>query len=126
MPFKKFQMNETANQIKYWQIEVVNFTIGQWNHFCRIMILHSKHNEEKTITAENLRCINTWLQFHNMYIYTYIYIYIYIVKLEDIVNKYSNTYLSIIKMKTCEVKSSTDIDSSKEINDKNSSLKLVM
>ena len=29
-------------------------------------------------------------------------------------------------MKTCEVKSSTDIDSSKEINDKNSSLKLVM
>ena len=29
MPFKKFQMNETANQIKYWQIEAVNFTIGQ-------------------------------------------------------------------------------------------------
>ena len=29
-------------------------------------------------------------------------------------------------METCEVKSSTDIDSSKEINDKNSSLKLVM
>ena len=50
MPFKKFQMNETANQIKYWQIEAVNFTIGQWNHFCRIMILHSKHNEEKILT----------------------------------------------------------------------------
>ena len=61
-----------------------------------------------------------------VYIYIHTYIYIYIVKLEDIVNKYSNTYLSIIKMKTCEVKSSTDIDSSKEINDKNSSLKLVM
>ena len=62
----------------------------------------------------------------SQYVYIYIHIYIYIVKLEDIVNKYSNTYLSIIKMKTCEVKSSTDIDSSKEINDKNSSLKLVM
>ena len=29
-------------------------------------------------------------------------------------------------METCEVKSNTNIDSSKEINDKNSSLKLVM
>ena len=62
----------------------------------------------------------------SQYVYIYTYIYIYIVKLEDIVNQYSNTYLSTIKMETCEVKSSTDIDSSKEINDKNSSLKLVM
>ena len=40
----------------------------------------------------------------------------YIDKLDDIVNKYSNTYHSTIKMKPVDVKSSTYIDSSKEIN----------
>ena len=40
----------------------------------------------------------------------------YIDKLDDIVNKYSNTYYSTIKMKPVDVKSSTYIDSSKEIN----------
>ena len=39
-------------------------------------------------------------------------------KLDDIVNKYSNTYHSTIKMKPVNVKSKTYIDSSKEINDK--------
>ena len=29
MLFKKFQMNETANQIKYGQIKEVNFAIDQ-------------------------------------------------------------------------------------------------
>ena len=42
----------------------------------------------------------------------------YIDKLDDIVNKYSNTYYSTIKMKPVDVKSSTYIDSSKEINNK--------
>ena len=42
----------------------------------------------------------------------------YIDKLDDIVNKYDNTYHSINKMKPFDVKSSTYIDSSKEINDK--------
>ena len=41
----------------------------------------------------------------------------YIDTLDDIVNKYSNTYQSTIKMKPMDVKSSTYIDSSKEIND---------
>ena len=39
-------------------------------------------------------------------------------KLDDIVNKYNNTYLCTIKMKPADVKSSTCIDSSKEINNK--------
>ena len=40
----------------------------------------------------------------------------YIDKLDDIVNKYNNTYHSTIKMNPVDVKSSTYIDSSKEIN----------
>ena len=41
----------------------------------------------------------------------------YIDKLDDIVNEYNDTYHSTIKMKPVDVKSSTYIDSSKEIND---------
>ena len=40
-------------------------------------------------------------------------------KLDNIVNKYNNTYHSTIKMKPIKVKSRTYIDSSKETNDKN-------
>ena len=41
---------------------------------------------------------------------------IYIDKLDDIVNKYKNTYHGTIKVKPIDVKSSTYIDSNKEIN----------
>ena len=40
----------------------------------------------------------------------------YIDKLDDIVNKYNNTYHNAIKMKPIDVKSSTYINSSAEIN----------
>ena len=43
---------------------------------------------------------------------------VYIDKLDDIINKYNNTY-STIKMKPVDVKSNTYIESSKENNDKN-------
>ena len=49
---------------------------------------------------------------------------VYIDKLDDIVNKYNNTYLRTIKMKPVDVKSSTYIDSSKEINDKDPKCKI--
>ena len=42
----------------------------------------------------------------------------YIDKLDDIVNKYNNTYHCTIKMKPADVKSNTYIDSSKENNEK--------
>ena len=42
---------------------------------------------------------------------------VYIDKLFDIVNKYDNTYHRTNKMKALDVKSSTYIDPSKEIND---------
>ena len=40
-------------------------------------------------------------------------------RLDDIVNKYSNTYQNTIKIKPADAKSSTYINSSKEINDEN-------
>ena len=49
---------------------------------------------------------------------------IYIDKLDDIVNKYKNTYHSTIKMKPVDVKSNTYIDSSKEINNKDPKIKI--
>ena len=44
---------------------------------------------------------------------------VYIDKLDDIVNKYNNTYHSTIKLKPVDVKSNTYIESSKKTNDKN-------
>ena len=47
-------------------------------------------------------------------------------KLCDIVNKYNNPYLSTIQMKPVDVKSNTYIDFSKEINNKDLNLKLMI
>ena len=49
----------------------------------------------------------------------------YLDKLDDIVNKYNNTYHSTIKMKPVDVKSSTYIDFIKKIMKKILNLKLV-
>ena len=51
---------------------------------------------------------------------------IYIDKLDDIVDKYNNTFHSTTKMKPVDVKSNIYIDSSKEINNKDPNLKLVI
>ena len=49
---------------------------------------------------------------------------VYIDKLDDIINRYNNTYHNAIKMKPVYVKSSTYIDSSKGVNDKNPKFKV--
>ena len=49
---------------------------------------------------------------------------VYIDTLGDIVNEYNNKYHSRIKMKPVNVKSSTYIDSSKEVNDKDPKFKV--
>ena len=50
----------------------------------------------------------------------------YIDKLDELVNKYNNTYHITIKMKPVDVKDNTYIDSIKEVNDKDPNLKLVI
>ena len=49
---------------------------------------------------------------------------VYIDKLDDIVNKYNNTYQSTIKMKPVDLKSSTHIDYCKKVNDKDPKFKI--
>ena len=66
--------------------------------------MYSMHKEGKSAIAE--RFIRT------------LCIYVNIDKLDDIVNKYNNTYNSTIKMTPVDVKSNTYICSSKDINDK--------
>ena len=78
--------------------------------------MYSSHNEGKSVIAKRIfRTLK-----NEIYEYmSSISKNVYIDKLDDIVNKYNNTYHSTIKMKPVDVKSSTYIDSSKEINDKN-------
>ena len=49
---------------------------------------------------------------------------VHIDKLDDIVNKYSNTYHRTINMKLVDVKPNTDINSSQEINDEDPKFKM--
>ena len=75
----------------------------------------STHNEEQSVIAEGfIRILR-----NEVYKYmTTISKIVYIDKLDDIVNKYNNTYHSTIKMKPVDVKSSIYINSNKEINHK--------
>ena len=49
---------------------------------------------------------------------------LYIDKLDDIVNKYNNTYHRTFKMKPIDVKDNTYINIDKEVNDKNPKFKI--
>ena len=49
---------------------------------------------------------------------------VYIVKLDDVVIEYNNTYHRTIKMKPVDVKDNTYIDFEKEVNDKNPKFKI--
>ena len=82
--------------------------------------MYSTYNEGKSVIAETF--IRTWK--NKIYKYmTSVSKKVYIDKLDDIVNKYNNTY-STIKIKPIDVKWSTYIDSSKEINDKDPKFKI--
>ena len=83
--------------------------------------MYSTKNEGKSIVAERfIRPLK-----NEIYKYmTSISKNVYIDRLNDIVNKYNNTYHITIKLKPVDVKSSTYIDSSKEINDKDLKLKI--
>ena len=83
--------------------------------------MYSTHNEGKCVVAE--RFIRTLK--NKIYKYmTLVSKNVYIDKLDDMVNKYNNTYHSTVKMKPVDVKSSTYIDSSKEINNKDSKFEI--
>ena len=87
--------------------------------------IYSVHGKGKSVVAE--RFIRTLK--NKIYIKLYmtsISKNVCIDKLEQIVNKYNKTYHKAIKMKPVDVKSNTYIKSSREINDKDPKLKLVI
>ena len=83
--------------------------------------MYSTYNEGKPVVAEKfLRALK-----NKIYKYmTSISKDVYIDKLDDIVNKYNNTYHNTIKMKPVDVKSNTYVDSNKEINNKDPKFKI--
>ena len=83
--------------------------------------MYSTHNEGESVAAE--RFIKTLKNKIYKYMIS-ILKNVCIDKLDDIVNKNCNTYHSTIKMKPVDVKSSTSIDSSKEINNKDPKFKI--
>ena len=64
-----------------------------------------------------IKFINTWL-------HASILKKLYNDKLDDLVNKHNNTYSNTIKMKPVDIKPNTDINSSKEITDKDPTFKV--
>ena len=85
------------------------------------MEMYSTHKEGKSVVAE--RTIRTLKNKIFKYM-TSISNYVYIDKLDDLVNKYDNTYHSTIKMNLVDVKSNTYFNSSKETNDEDPKLKI--
>ena len=77
--------------------------------------MYSIHDEGKSVVAERAKTLKKRTSVSKN---------VYIDKLDDILNKYNNTYHSTIKMKPVDVKSNTYIDSSKEINDKDPKFKV--
>ena len=100
--------------------EFYNKTMKSWLEENDIE-MYSTHNEGKSVVGERfIRILN-----NKIYKYmTSVSKNVYIDKLDDIVNKYNNTYRSTIKMRHFDVKSNTYIDSSKEINDENPKFKI--
>ena len=89
----------------------------EWN----AIEIYSTRNEGKSVVAE--RFIRTLK--NKIYKYmTSVSQNVYINRLDNIVNKYSNTYQSTIKLKHADVKSNTYIDSSKEISSKDPKFKV--
>ena len=83
--------------------------------------LYSTHNEGKSVVAERfIRALKNKIYKYMISISKNLYID----KLDDIVNKYNNTYHSTIKMKPVNVKSNTYINSSKAINDEDPKFKV--
>ena len=83
--------------------------------------MYSIHNEGKSVVAERfVKNLTT-----KIYQYTTsISKNVYINKLDDILNKYNNTYHRTIKMKPVDVKDTKYIDSNKEVNDKDPKFKV--
>ena len=116
-------MNQITNEIKYGQVKATSFIIHQRNHGQKknAMERYSTCNEGKSVVAErSIRTLKNKIYKHM----TSVSKNVFVDKLDDVINKYNNTYHRTIKMKPMDIKSSTYIDSSKETNDKETKFKI--
>ena len=121
--FQKFLKESNRKPNKIWVdkgSEFYNRSMKSWLDENDIE-MYSTHNEGKSVTAE--RFIRTLKNKSYKYM-TSLSKNVYIDKLDDIVNKYYNTYHSTIKMKPVDIKSNTYINFSKEINDEDPKFKI--
>ena len=116
MIFKKFQINQNAKTNRIWVEKGSTF----YNRLMKSWLekndteMYSVHNEGESVIAER------FIRILKIKIYKYMTTIsknVYIDKLDDIVNKRNNKYHAAIKMKPVDIKSSTYINSRKEIND---------
>ena len=83
--------------------------------------MYTTYIEGKSVVAERfIRTLKSKIYKHM----TSISKNVYIDKLDDIVNKYNNTYHTTIKMKPFDVKDNTYINTSKKINNKDPKFKV--
>ena len=100
-----------------WIFEQINEIMLEKN----TVEIYSTHNEDQSVIAERyIRTLKNKI-YKNMISISKKF---YVGKVDDIVNKYNNTYHNIIKIKPVDVKSSIYIDSSKEFNDKDPKFKV--
>ena len=83
--------------------------------------MYSTHNEGTSVAAE--RFVRTLKSTIYKYM-TSVLKNVNIVKSDDIVNKYNNTYHRTIKMKPVDVKDNKYIDFNKKVNDKDPKFKI--
>ena len=77
--------------------------------------MYSTYNEGKSVVAERLiRTLKTKIYRHMTAVSKYLYFDI----LNDIVNKYNNSYLRTIKMKPIDVKSDSYVEYNVDSNEK--------
>ena len=121
--FQKILEESNRKPNKMWvdkESEFYNSSFKEWLKDNDIE-MYSIHNEGKSVIAERFirtlktkiyKCMNSVSK------------NVYVDKLDDIVNKFNNTYRRTIKMKPVDVKDDTYIDSVKELNDKDPKFKV--
>ena len=85
------------------------------------IVIYSTHNEGKSVVPERfIRTLKSKIYKHMISILKNVYID----KLDDIVDDYKNEYHTTIKMKPIDVKDNTNINTDKEINNKDPKFKV--
>ena len=109
-----------VNQAKYGQIKAANFITEQLNHAYKQQYKNVLCYERKSVVAE--RFTKTLKNKSYKYM-TAISKNVYNGKLDDIIDKYNNTYHRTFKVNPLDVKTSTYFNFNVEYNDKDPKLK---